>query len=404
MLGAVKHYLQVWARRKEQIIPYGFSWLFVVSVDVTMVVIGGIATAQRPITDWVMALLAMAVAFAPWLLFFIFNIARFEGAAIGTAWIAGTGILLFGTSTSIEGDFAPLLLSLTVGVVTAITSLRGGALAAATSAALLLSAAAAHRLDTVFLYLAFVGIGWLVGYLVRIQQILLTEQREAQAQLAAHVVADERRRIAREVHDVIAHSLSITMLHLTAARHALEHDNDDDAAHDDALAALQQAERLGRQAMADIRNTVGLLDDEHSTRSPEPAVTDIADLASDFTRAGLNLTFTTRGDLTQVSATAGLALYRVAQESLANIAKHAPTSVSSMTVALSGADAILSVVNKLPQEPTSAPGRGLRGMRQRVELLGGTIDIGPGSGGWRVHAVVPVGQTECAWPAWTRAS
>ncbi|PRC52503.1 two-component sensor histidine kinase, partial [Mycobacterium sp. ITM-2017-0098] len=85
---------------------------------------------------------------------------------------------------------------------------------------------------------------WLVGYLMRIQQQLLVEQREAQQKLAEHAATDERRRIAREVHDVIAHSLSVTLLHVTGARRGLQEDRD----IDEAVEALEQAERLGRQA------------------------------------------------------------------------------------------------------------------------------------------------------------
>lgn len=400
MLGAAKHYLQEWARRKEQIIPFGFSWMFIVSVDATMVAIGGIATAQRPVSDWPIALIAMVVAFAPWLFFFVFDVAKWEGLAVGTAWTLGTAILLFATSTPIEGDFAPLLLSLTVGVVTAITSLRGGAVAAATAACVLLGASALHRLDTPGLYVAFVGIGWLVGHLVRVQQELLTEQRQSQAQLAAHVVADERRRIAREVHDVIAHSLSITLLHLTAARHALEHDSDDEHA----VLALQQAERLGRQAMTDIRHSVGLLDDDPSSRGPEPGASDIASLAEDFQRAGLNLDVRISGDLRLLSASVGLTFYRVAQESLANIAKHAPHSPTNMTLAATEQEAVLCVLNRLtptPRSPIDSPGRGVHGMRQRVELLGGTITVGPCAQGWLVRATVPTERVDTQWPTWT---
>ena len=385
MLGAAKRYLQEWARRKEQIIPFGFSWIFLVSVDFTMMAIGGIATIQRPLADLPVALIAMTIAFTPWMLFFFFDLVNWEGFAIGSAWTIGTAILLFGTSTPIPGDFAPLLLALTVGVVTAITSLRGGVATAAAAAAVLLVASEMHRLDTAALYLAFISIGWLVGYLVRIQQQLLTEQRQAQAQLATHVVADERRRIAREVHDVIAHSLSVTLLHLTAARHSLEHDSDDDHA----VVALQHAERLGRQAMTDIRNTVGLLDDDSSTRAPEPDVTDIPSLATTFIDAGLDLTFESSGDVSRVSPAAGLALYRVAQESLANVAKHAPSSPAAVRLTVSGSAAALSVVNQLTSPP-GAPGRGLRGMHQRIELLGGTIDVGQCAEGWSVRARVPV--------------
>lgn len=395
MLEAASRGLRAWARHKEEIIPFRFSWTFIVSVDLTMVVIGAVATAQRPWSDWPACLTANLVAFTPWLLFFIFDIATMEGVAVGAAWITGAAILLFGTSTPVVGDFAPLLLSLTVGVVTALTSLRGGVVAAVVASTVLAIAAATHRMETPLLYLAFIGIGLLIGHLMRMQQQLLTEQRQAQAQLAAHAVADERRRIAREVHDVIAHSLSITLLHLTAARHALQDDGEDEFA----VTALQQAEHSGRQAMTDIRHTVGLLDGDAGSRAPEPGIADISDLAADFTSAGLNVTFESRGDVDHVSAAVGLALYRVAQESLANIAKHAPRSPSALTLRVTSREAALTVVNQLaspPPTPLSTSGRGLPGMRQRIELLGGTLEVGPGPGGWEVRARVPVERPR--WP------
>lgn len=404
MLDAALRYVQERAHRKQQVIPFGFNWMFIGSVDVTMVVIGGVATVQRPVSDWPIALVAMLIAFSPWLLFFFSDLARWEAPALWAAWTGGTSILLFATTAPIEGDFAPLLLSLTVGVVTAITSVRGGALAAASAALVLVPAALLGRLDTPYLYLSFVGLGWLVGHLVRIQQDLLNQQREAQARLAAHAVADERRRIAREVHDVIAHSLSITLLHVTAARHALQHD----ATDAEAIAALEHAERHGREAMTDIRQTVGLLDEEPATHTPEPCLVDIDTLAGDFTRAGLDVDVETRGDLAQVSAAVGLALYRVAQESLSNIAKHAPDSRATLTVDVSSRAAALSVVNhfrtpvEVPVSPTGE-GRGLRGMRQRIESLGGEISAGPVAGGWAVHAKVVAG-LGCATTTWVRAT
>jgi signal transduction histidine kinase len=252
---------------------------------------------------------------------------------------------------------------------------------------------AMHRLNTPALYLSFVAIGWLVGFLMRTQQELLIKQREMQDQLAQHAVADERRRIAREVHDVIAHSLSVTLLHLTGARHALQYDEVDE----DTVRALQRAEHLGRQAMADIRRTVGLLDADSGALAPEPGITDIANLVEDFSRAGLNVAFDVSGCLDDVSAAAGLAIYRIAQESLANIAKHAPGAAATMILTASCSSARLNVVNELPDgigEQVVTYGRGLRGMKQRIELLGGTIDIGPGRGGWSVDARVPSGAHE----------
>ncbi|MGA9676264.1 MAG: histidine kinase [Mycobacterium sp.] len=406
MPDALKRRLQDWVRRKEQMLPSGFSMTIVAAIDATMAVIGGIAALQRPLSEWPFVLIAMMIAITPEILFFSFdlsNSSRYEGPVIWAAWTLGTAILLFATPKPITGDFAPLLLSLTVGVVSGITSIRGGALAASSAAGVLVCATAMHRLNTPALYLSFVAIGWLVGFLMRSQQELLIKQRQMQDQLAQHAAADERRRIAREVHDVIAHSLSVTLLHLTGARHALQHDEVDD----DTVRALQRAEHLGRQAMADIRRTVGLLDADTSALTPEPGITDISNLVEDFSRAGLDVTFAVSGCLDDVSAAAGLAMYRIAQESLANIAKHAPGAASRMTLTVSCTAATLNVVNELPRrvdEQAVTYGRGLRGMKQRIELLGGTIDIGPGRDGWSVAARVPSGAHEADTPTRMHAS
>ena len=138
------------------------------------------------------------------------------------------------------------------------------------------------------------------------------------------------------MHDVIAHSLSVTLLHVTGARHALQQDRD----IDDAVGALSDAERLGRQAMADIRRTVGLLEAGRTngsspTMTPEPGIADIPELINDFVQAGLPITLRTDGEPDQVSAAVGLALYRITQESLANIAKHAPASKAQVGLVIS---------------------------------------------------------------------
>jgi signal transduction histidine kinase len=313
----------------------------------------------------------------------------------GLVWatsLAATAILLFATSTPVMSDFAPLLLVMTMGCVAALAGVVWASLAFASAVVLLVVASAAHHLDGLPLYLSFVAMGWLVGYLMRIQAQLLVKQQEMQADLAEHAVAEERRRIAREVHDVIAHSLSVTMLHVTGARHALERDGD----VDDAVDALTDAERLGRQAMADIRRTVGLLEAGPTRMAPEPGIADICDLIADFVQAGLLVTLRTTGRQDRVSAAVGLALYRIAQESLANIAKHAPESKAAVELVISQSTALLSIVNEVPvavpATPASGGGRGLAGMRQRVELLGGAIDAGPCREGWSVRAAIPLGE------------
>ena len=240
------------------------------------------------------------------------------------------------------------------------------------------------------MYLGFVAIGWLAGYQMRRQHQLLIKQQEMQADLAEHAAADERRRIAREVHDVIAHSLSVTMLHVTGARRALQQDSD----IDDAVEALVDAERLGRQAMDDIRRTVGLLEAGPSKMAPEPGIADIPDLIDDFVSAGLPVALHTEGRPERVSAAVGLALYRITQESLANIAKHAAASKTDVGLSISSSTASLYVINDVPVtvpgRPPSPNGRGLPGMRQRVELLGGILDAGPCNQGWSVRAEIPL--------------
>jgi signal transduction histidine kinase len=393
MLGALKRHVREGLRSRAELIPLGYNWSFVVTVDLTMLVTSIIAVLQRPATDLPASLTALAVAVVPLALFWVSGV-KFEARVLWASGTAATAILLFATSTPIAADFAPLLLVLMVGVVGSLTSILGGVLAVGSAAALLLTASALHRLDAVALYLSIAGFGWLIGYLMYIQQLLMIKQQQAQAALAEHAAADERRRIAREVHDVIAHSLSVTLLHITGARRGLQEDRD----VDDAVEALEQAEHLGRQAMADIRRTVGLLDGAPMRMAPEPSVDDIGGLVDDFVRAGLDVTLDIDGPFERVSAAVGLALYRITQESLSNIAKHSPDSQSTVRLAISATSATLTVVNRLAvavAAMAASEGRGVRGMRQRVQLLGGTIDVGPSDDGWLVRAAIPLATHSC---------
>ncbi len=402
MLRAAADYLREQLRRRSELIPVGITWSSMIAVDGTVALAGVLATLQRPAADLPAALIAFAIAMSPMLTFFYFNM-KLSCPLMWLTWSAATAVMLFDTSTPIHADFAPAWLVLMVLSIATLSTIAGGLLAATSAAALLLAASALHRLDAVALYLGFVAAGWLLGYLMRTQRLLLTEQIQAQEALAQHAAADERRRIAREVHDVIAHSLSVTLLHVTGARRALQQDRD----VDDAVEALQQAERLGRQAMADIRRTVGLLDNsptKSAPAAPEPGIDDIAALVEDFQRAGLAVTLSIDGSTQHVSAAVGHALYRITQESLTNVAKHASDSKSTVTLAVSAASAKLAVNNRLPAAvaatPSSPEGRGLRGMRQRVELLGGVIDVGPTRDGWSVCAEIPLHDGDTAWRPW----
>ena len=394
MLGVVHRYVRDRLLARTELIPVGFSWTFVLLVDSTLILLVLSSTAQRASReDLPAALIATVIAISPLVLFFALAIKFSPGLTWTTSYTAVI-IWLFATSTPIRSDVAPILMALMLGVVGALAPVVYSVLALGSAVGLLAVASVTHRLDELTLYVSCAAMGWLVGALMRIQAQLLVKQQELQADLAAHAAADERRRIAREVHDVIAHSLSVTMLHVTGARRALQQDAD----IDDAVAALIDAERLGRQAMADIRHTVGLLEAGPTKMAPEPGIADIPALVEDFVSAGLPVTLHNEGRQERVSAAVGLALYRIAQESLANIAKHAAASKTDVALSVSSSHASLSVVNDIPvtvpATSSSQCGRGLPGMRQRVELLGGILDAGPCEQGWSVRAEIPINDND----------
>jgi signal transduction histidine kinase len=238
-------------------------------------------------------------------------------------------------------------------------------------------------------YLSAAGtlISWAIGRVVQRQEATVATLRGAQSELAQRAAAEERQRIARDVHDLVGHSLSVTLLHLTGARMALDVDREA------ARRALVEAERLGREAMTEIRQTMGLLSagDGESPR-PLPLATDIAELVEQFHRGGLDVSCESTGDLATLPAPAGVAAYRIVQESLSNVAKHAPGAHTVVSVDAGGGRLHLCVMSHpAPGEPPGDPGRGIVGMTERAELLGGALFAGPRNGGWLVEAVLPAG-------------
>src|SRR4051812_1089255 len=220
--------------------------------------------------------------------------------------------------------------------------------------------------------------------LVRRERGLVAELREAQAGLAERARAEERNRIARELHDVIAHSLTVSLLHVASARMAVRYDPAD------AGRALAEAERLGRETLDEVRSTVGLLKADGGGADPVaplPGLADLPALVDRFRSAGAEVALTLDGEPDGLPGTVGLAVYRIVQEALTNAAKHAPGAPVDVAVTL--ADRVpLAVVSAGP--PGSGRGLGLDGMRERAESLGGTLTAGPGGGGWAVRAVLPL--------------
>lgn len=212
----------------------------------------------------------------------------------------------------------------------------------------------------------------------------LARDRDQQAQLAR---AGERSRIAREMHDVVAHSLSVMITLADGAGAALER------SPDKARTALGELSDTGRAALADMRRVLGVLDSADAPLEPQPRSPDLSELVDRFRAAGLSVR--TQGLQTTLPDDTGLrlAVYRIVQESLTNVLRHAPGTPGVELSMVTDADAV--TIEVLDHGSTTAAveslgtGRGLIGMRERVGVYGGDIEAGPWGDGWRVRAVLP---------------
>jgi signal transduction histidine kinase len=235
----------------------------------------------------------------------------------------------------------------------------------------------------------------LAALLIRHQIDLVARLREAQAGLAAKTRVEERNRVARELHDVIGHTLVVSLLHVQSARLAVEHDPAD------AARALAEAERLGRECLAEVRMTVGMLREDDSPgggsgrdgssgpdMAPLPSVDGLPALVERFRSAGADITLTIDGDISVLPATTGLAVYRIAQEALTNAAKHAPGAPTAVRLSVGGGQVTLTADSRAA--PGTGTGLGVVSMHERAESLGGTCEAGPGGQGWLVRATLPL--------------
>jgi signal transduction histidine kinase len=236
--------------------------------------------------------------------------------------------------------------------------------------------------------------------LIRHERDLVGKLREAQAGLADRAKVEERNRIARELHDVIGHTLTVSLLHVQSARLAVEHDPAD------AARALAEAERLGRECLAEVRTTMGMLRADERGGSagvgtaPLPGVDGLAALVERYRSAGTDVTLTVEGEIAGLPATTGLAVYRIAQEALTNAAKHAPGSPTAVRLTVGDGRVTLTADSQAEPGSLAEPGTGLGlvSMRERAESLGGSCEAGPGGRGWLVRATLPLGASLRAAP------
>ncbi|MGN6721418.1 MAG: sensor histidine kinase [Marmoricola sp.] len=275
---------------------------------------------------------------------------------------------------------------------------RAGALTVAGPLALL--GIVVHELrDPVFqlsgsnaVFYGVVAAAWPIGYAFRIRAdqaaVLRLERDRAEAQrlVAAEQAIDaERTRISRELHDIVGHGLSVLVLQQVGASAALDNDMLGEARR-----LVTDGERVARETLAEMRRLLVLLGDEPAADLP-PGLHDIDRLVRDARSAGAQVSVTVMGTPTDLSPGLDLTAFRILQEGLTNVLKHAQPPECEIEIRYEGDHLSVAVIDHGQGAAESRPGRGLSGMAERANVFGGTLTHGPtAAGGFAVCARLPV--------------
>jgi signal transduction histidine kinase len=233
-------------------------------------------------------------------------------------------------------------------------------------------------------------IAWLLGAYLRTRRLYtqgLVREREERALVA---VAEERNRIARELHDVVGHSVSVMTVQASAVRRLMRPDQAKERA------ALETVEAAGREALTEMRRMVGVLrsGDETPNLAPPPTLDQLDRLVANFRQAGLDVVLEQDGEPVPLPPGLDLTAYRLIQEALTNTLRHARATQAVVRVSYRAGTLLLSVRDDGQGPDGSPPGTGLLGMRERVAVYGGTLSAGAvDRGGFELCAELPLGTT-----------
>jgi signal transduction histidine kinase len=324
---------------------------------------------------------------------------RFPFAAPAGVWLLAAGfsfldgrLIVFTASASIAGLAAAFLLG----------NLRDGSQAqlglgvTVVGAALVMYNNPDHSAaDLVFTPILF-GIGWLAGFALRerAEQAEAAEERalraEREREAAARIaVAEERARIARELHDIVAHSVSVMVLQVGAVRHKLPKALDEDRD------ALQGVEQAGRTALSEMRRLLGAMRDDGDgvDLAPQPGLDRLDALVEEVGRAGLPVRLHVDGDPFPLPRALDLSAYRIVQEGLTNSLKHARARHADVTVRYGSDELRIEVRDDgAGAERSDGLGHGLVGIRERVKIYGGEMTAGTApEGGFVLSTRLPLG-------------
>jgi signal transduction histidine kinase len=228
----------------------------------------------------------------------------------------------------------------------------------------------------------------------RTQQALAAQTERTELERARRAVLEERARIARELHDVVAHHMSLIAVRAETAPYRLSD------LPESARAEFGSLSDGARQALVEMRRLLGVLrQDQPAGLAPQPQLSDLPALVDAARRAGVSVELSIPPAPDEVPSGVALCAYRIVQESLSNAGQHAPGAAVTVSVDHDASAVLLRVANGPggPADPSPGehgPGHGLSGMRERVALLGGSLAAGPApDGGFVVSAILPLGKT-----------
>jgi signal transduction histidine kinase len=251
------------------------------------------------------------------------------------------------------------------------------------------NAAAADLIVTASIGAATFLVAVLVSGRMRLSQQLSRERELTTLEQHRRALIEERSRIARDLHDVVAHSLSVIQVQSSTARYRLPGLADEVAAEFDDIAAT------ARTSLTEMRRLLGVLrtEDQGPQLAPQQGIADIPALVDSIRRAGVRVGLSLTPPSREPAAAVQITAYRIVQEALSNAVRHAPGSGIAVTVGEIPGALVILVSNEAVAVPEADPGsgHGLQGMRERVALVSGTLSAGPDpDGGWRVEATLPL--------------
>jgi signal transduction histidine kinase len=238
----------------------------------------------------------------------------------------------------------------------------------------------------------FFGGAWASGWLVRQRAAQARRAVAESGELARSAVSEERARIARELHDVVAHSVSIIAVQAGAAEELIQRDPEKARQH------MASVRRTAREAMSEMRRLLDVLRTDEPRYAPQAGLARLQDLLDETRGAGVAVELVEQGERPRLAPGVDLVAFRVVQESLTNVRKHAPGAPTRVLLRYRPKTLELEVVNQAAvaganADGSGAGGHGLVGMRERVRLFDGRFDAQPrADGGFRVHAVLPLSE------------